>query len=643
MESNEKAQAQDNFITDGDMNNRNDERESPCEPDETLQEPETANDEPDTISDKIEEMISALPDSFPRAIPKIKAEIFPLFISCSVPEKEHYLELIRKRTGAASKKAVRLVIKEAMDEMNSGSGEGYSFTEQTEAAKDPKVIEMASQIDNDPQLVRKRIDTVEKLGVVGERRVIGMYFGVMDSRNLPMELGISEALALKNSGEFGGGKSYPMFKCTTLYPKSAYHMVSGGSPKSLYYLQEGLKHKVLVLTEALQLEGENAGDNPLAYGVRTLISEGQLKYQHTTFDDEGNRVTQIRTMEGPTSLITTTVRGRLESQLEDRLITVHPNTTNDQTKEILGQLARKATGADSTPDDSEITAWQLFHESLEVLDVVIPFATGISDFVVTNGELPTSSRRAFKRVLSLIKTTALTYQHQRQRDDLGRVIAEVQDYAMAYQLIDESFRESVRKEKKYYDRRMRILEEKGPITMKDLARIEMVSVPALTQWLEQRLEKGLVTWCDDKGRKFIDERSLEKAKHSGKAFLKVTNPCRLPTPFELTGDDSWKQGQALYQMFDLGLENHEPKLSAIDSELAPGVETQVVCEEKPDGEGVKDLRGEKGEPMNFSNPVFDTHYQKIMDSKAKIDRVLRELEAIPSNYTNERKEEQMPC
>jgi hypothetical protein len=381
----------------------------------------------------------------------------------------------------------------------------------------------------------------------------------------------------------------------------------------------------------------------LALGSSQSTNFDDIRYQHTTFDDEGNRVTQIRTMEGPTSLITTTVRGRLESQLEDRLITVHPNTTNDQTKEILGQLARKATGADSTPDDSEITAWQLFHESLEVLDVVIPFATGISDFVVTNGELPTSSRRAFKRVLSLIKTTALTYQHQRQRDDLGRVIAEVQDYAMAYQLIDESFRESVRKEKKYYDRRMRILEEKGPITMKDLARIEMVSVPALTQWLEQRLEKGLVTWCDDKGRKFIDERSLEKAKHSGKAFLKVTNPCRLPTPFELTGDDSWKQGQALYQMFDLGLENHEPKLSAIDSELAPGVETQVVCEEKPDGEGVKDLRGEKGEPMNFSNPVFDTHYQKIMDSKAKIDRVLRELEAIPSNYTNERKEEQMPC
>ena len=317
---------------------------------------------------------------------------------------------------------------------------------------------------------------------------------------------------------------------------------------------------------------------------------------------------------------------------------VPKSPSDDQTKEILGQLARKASGSESIPDDLEILAWQHFHESLEVLEVVIPFATRIASFVVMNGELPTSSRRAFKRVLSLIKTTALTYQHRRKRDKLGRVIAEIQDYAMTYQLIDESFRESVRKEKKYFDRRMQILEGKGPITMKDFFRIEMVSVPALTQWLEPRLEKGLVTWCDDKGKKFPDDRSLEKAKHSGKAHLKVTNPCRLPTPFELTGDEDWKPEGTLYQMFDLGLENPEPQVPASESEGAGfDLESPAVCEEKTDGEGAKDLRGEHGEPMKLSSPLSDADYQELRKSKETIDRVLREFMAIPSIYTNEKR------
>jgi hypothetical protein len=190
---------------------------------------------------------------------------------------------------------------------------------------------------------------------------------------------------------------------------------------------------------------------------------------------------------------------------------------------------------------------------------------------------------------------------------------------MTYQLIEESFRESLRKERKYQDRRMQVLEEKGPITMKDLARIEMVSVGALTQWLEQRMEKGLVTWCDESGEKFPNEKSLERAKHTGKAFLKVTNSCRLPTPFELTEDDEWKPGGSLYQTYDLELGSPIPD-SAIACDLDLKDSNEKGDEMKDPDQGVKDFRPDPGEIKEFSSPISDADYQQIVGSREKSTR-----------------------
>jgi hypothetical protein len=96
---------------------------------------------------------------------------------------------------------------------------------------------------------------------------------VIDSSLLPMSTSGSEALAAKNSGPQGSGKSHPLFTTLKLYPKSAYYLITSGSNKSLYNLNDGLKHKALILTEALQLQSGRQGDNELAYCIRTLISD----------------------------------------------------------------------------------------------------------------------------------------------------------------------------------------------------------------------------------------------------------------------------------------------------------------------------------------------------------------------------------
>jgi hypothetical protein len=339
-----------------------------------------------------------------------------------------------------------------------------------------------------------------------------------------------------------------------LYPPSAYHLISSGSDKSMYQIPGGLKYKALILAEALALESHGKKDNELAYAIRTLVSEGHLKYQYTGFKDK-KRTTIINRVEGPTSLLTTTIKGNLEDQLDDRMITAHPNITAAQTKNIIEQTAGAAVGIEDLVDENTLKAYQHYHDTLISAEVIIPFANDIAVSVSQKGSLPISARRSFKRVLSAIKTMTLLYQKQRSRDDQGRIISEISDYAIVYQLIEESFNESLGDAKRYTDDRIRLIEKEGMITPRALTKKTGVSSSAISQWVKPLVEKGVLTWCDESGAVFEEEKLLGKAKRSGKAFLCVAGGKSLPTPFQLTGDPEWDRGGTLYEAYDLHLDD----------------------------------------------------------------------------------------
>jgi len=434
--------------------------------------------------ESLDELVEKLPEQFPEAVDIIRDEISPLLVDCNSGVKDHYIKVIKKKTNAASIKSVSLIIDEAINLINTEETEP-DRNELDEIRKDPEVLKMAEQIAQDPMLLKNKIDLVGQLGVIGERKNIAFYMVVIDSCLLPMGSTGSEALAIKNSGPYGAGKSHPMFACLKLYPKTAYHLITSGSAKSLYHVQGGLKHKALILTEALALQGEYSGDNELAYSIRSLVSEGSLAYQYTGYDEDGKKVTIIKKMDGPTSLITTTIKGRLEAQLEDRLITIHPNTSSKQTQDILNKTAEIASGSVNQVDEKTINAWKLYYDSLESVEVVIPFAGDIADYVNASGKLPISARRGFKRVLSMVKTITTIHQKQRCADEMGRVIAEIQDYAMAFQLINAPFVESLGEGKKYTDERIKIIEKYGMISSKDLSKVIGVTGAAISQWMKK--------------------------------------------------------------------------------------------------------------------------------------------------------------
>ncbi|MFZ0728386.1 MAG: hypothetical protein WAO07_13565 [Desulfobacterales bacterium] len=62
----------------------------------------------------LEEMIKQLPENFPQALPIIQIEIAPIIAECDPGLKDHYISLIKKRTKAASKRAVQLEIEKSI-------------------------------------------------------------------------------------------------------------------------------------------------------------------------------------------------------------------------------------------------------------------------------------------------------------------------------------------------------------------------------------------------------------------------------------------------------------------------------------------------------------------------------------------------
>jgi len=415
---------------------------------------------------------------------------------------------------------------------------------------DPEIRELVTELSQDPLLYKKRIDTINEAGVVGERKAISMYFAALDSRLLVSE--DNSVLAVKNSGHFGAGKSYTLDKCLKIYPKTTYRFITSGSKKSIIYLgKDELKHKTLVFAEGLQLQ-TNQKDSELLYTIRSLLSEGRVKYEVAEMARGGRQTNEIK-LNGPTSFITTTIIDKLEDQLEDRLFTIHPDETNKQTKGIIEMEGKKRAGKIEGLDRKTIETWKVFHDSLSPVKIVIPFAEKVSDFLNQHKTLPLSSRRAFKRVMSVIETVACLHQHQRERDKQNRIIADISDYWMALQIIREAFMENIEQQNKETRDRIKDVEENAPVKMKTLVEKWKISDQAVSSWVKK--QKGIVAWCDENGDVFEDDQEANKSKSSGRAFLNVVKDCivGLPTPYNLKTDPKWKKGGEFYEKFYLNL------------------------------------------------------------------------------------------
>lgn len=496
-------------------------------------------------------LIGQLPDNFLKAQAIIKEEIAPLLVDLDEGIVQYYCDQIAKKTNTKIK-IINLEIDNAIQIKKE-----KEYKKKDEVI-DPEIIKAAKDIAKDPLLFKKRIDVINEAGVVGERRIIAMYLCAIDSRLLPDNFLSPNVLAVKNAGHFGAGKSYTLTMCVQIYPDNAYYMITNGSAKSLYYLEGGLKNKALIVTEGFQFQENNASDSELVYVTRSLISEGRIRYCVVEKDENGKLFTAEKILDGPTSFVTTTIMENLEPQLEDRLFSIHPNEGIKQTKKIIEMIANQKDGSFTGLDVKTIETWKYFHGLLKPVEVVIPFAKNISEFINKNEMIPLSTRRAFKRVLIVIQAVTCAYQYQRKKNDKGKVIAEMSDYWMAFQIVTESFRENMGAPDEKTEERLEFIKKTGKVLPKDI--VKEFGISSVTAWTKDKVKSGILSWCDELGNSFIDDKALSRAKHSGKSYLKINDDYSsevtgLPLPEDLTEDPDWKKDGKLYNMYDLNLTN----------------------------------------------------------------------------------------
>ena len=184
-------------------------------------------------------------------------------------------------------------------------------------------------------------------------------------------------------------------------PDSSYYALTAMSDRALAYDDEPLSHRVLIIYEAAGISGETA-----TYMVRSLLSEGEIRYVTVEKTGEGLRKRLIH-RQGPTALLLTTTAVNLHPENETRLLSIPIDDTREQTQQIMAALAAPRT---APPDLSVLRALQVWLDH-GTNEVVIPFAPTLVSAIPP---VAVRLRRDLGALLNLIRTHAILHQANRE-------------------------------------------------------------------------------------------------------------------------------------------------------------------------------------------------------------------------------------
>jgi hypothetical protein len=274
----------------------------------------------------------------------------------------------------------------------------------------PSAATPAPELALEPRILNKFGRDVRLAGLVGEEALAKLILLALVSRHFDRPVNVVV------KGPSAAGKSYAVQQVLRFVPKTAYLDLTSMSELGLVYMEEEVSHRVVVLYEAFALSEDSAA----AYIVRSLLSEGRIKHQ-TTIKQKGVRIEK----EGPTGLITTTTKVTLFDENETRLLSVTVDDTKEQTRRVMGELARRAQGTSDTPPNVE--PWHRLLTWLESGEhrVVVPFAEAVSDLTPP---MAIRLRRDFNQILVLVQAHALLHRALRDTDGGGRIVATLDDY-----------------------------------------------------------------------------------------------------------------------------------------------------------------------------------------------------------------------
>lgn len=289
-----------------------------------------------------------------------------------------------------------------------------------------KAREAAGDLVLEQDLLARFAAELGRAGLVGEDKNGKVLFLALTTRVFERPVSI----AVK--GPSSGGKSYTVEVVLRFFPATAYWERTALSDRALAYSDEDFRHRHLVIYEAAGMTSDIA-----SCLIRSLLSEGRIRYELVEKTKDGMRPRLIE-KDGPTGLIVTTTATRLHPENETRLWSLAVKDTAEQTKAILHAHARD----NETEAAIEFVRWQAFQKWLEAGErrVFVPFKERLADLVPP---VAVRLRRDFRVLLTLIEAHALLHRERRNRDDHGRIVAMLDDYAAVRELVAELFAEGI--------------------------------------------------------------------------------------------------------------------------------------------------------------------------------------------------------
>jgi DNA-binding MarR family transcriptional regulator len=289
----------------------------------------------------------------------------------------------------------------------------------------------AQELSQDPALLHRAIRALGDLGIVGEEENRGLLYLALLSAKM------ANPISVLVKGRSSSGKSFLVKTVLTLIPPRGYYELSSMSTKALVYADLDFTHRHLVLYEEDGLNNEE-----VLYLVRTLLSEGEIRYLTVEKTPQGKMAAREIHRPGPTGLITTLTKGLTKEDNETRTFSLYMDDSKDHTLRVVHALAvRESVGV---RPEVEVAPWHALYEALPHVEVVVPFAPAIARLLDAK-DLPedqTRLRRDFGRFLTLVKVVALLH-HARREERGGHIVATLEDYALAYHLAARPMARSV--------------------------------------------------------------------------------------------------------------------------------------------------------------------------------------------------------
>ena len=293
-------------------------------------------------------------------------------------------------------------------------------------------------------------DELARSGVAGENRAAKLLYLALTSRLL------DRIVSVAVKGPSSGGKTYLVERVLSYFPEeSAYYALTAMSERTLAYSEEPIRHRFLVIYEAEGMAGDFA-----TYLMRSLLSEGRVRYETVESTPQGLRPRLIE-REGPTGLILTTTAVKLHPENETRLLSLTVTDTRDQTRGVIRALAQR------NKPETDLTPWLALQEWLSGPGagrrVEIPYAEDLAELVPP---VAVRLRRDFGAVLNLVRAHAVLHQANREKDEEGRILADLDDYAAVRELVADLISEGVeatvpRTVRETVEAAKRLLEESG--------------------------------------------------------------------------------------------------------------------------------------------------------------------------------------